>query len=100
MRLENSAKEICGGVVGPLTLGWTDSSGEITDSATKTAFAQTERGGWFRIQMGDFDQCLDLVAQPRHFGGRQWYFRSPITHRWALLHRIAFARLRGWMSGG
>ena len=29
--------------------------------------------------MGELDQWIDLVAQSRHFGGRQWYFRSPIT---------------------
>jgi hypothetical protein len=23
---------------------------------------------------------VDLVAQPRHFDGRQWYFKYPITH--------------------
>jgi hypothetical protein len=35
--------------------------------------------------MNDLDQCLDLVAQPRHFGGRQWYFKSPITYLCAVL---------------
>jgi hypothetical protein len=54
-------------------------------SASITAYAQTDKGGWFRIQMGDLDQWIDLVAQPRHFGGRQWYFRSPITHRCSVL---------------
>lgn len=58
---------------------------EITKSATITAFAQTERGGWFRIQMANLDQWIDLVAQPRHFGGRQWYVRSPITHQCSVL---------------
>jgi hypothetical protein len=72
--------------VGPLEICWTDSStGEVCARASITAFAQTERGGWFRIQMGEFDQYLDIVAQLRHFGGRQWYFRSPITHRCSVL---------------
>jgi hypothetical protein len=26
--------------------------------------------GWFRIQIGNLDQRLHLVARPRHFGGR------------------------------
>jgi hypothetical protein len=46
-----------------------------------TAQLQTGRASWFRIQMGDLDQWIDLVAQPRHFGGRQWYFRSLVTGR-------------------
>jgi hypothetical protein len=71
--------------VGPVTIGWTDGSGEIADTASITAFAQTEKGGWFRIQMNDLDQCLDLVAQPRHFGGRQLYLKSPITYLCAVL---------------
>ena len=37
--------------------------------------------GWLRIQIGNFDQWIELVAQPRRFGGRQWYFRCPDTHR-------------------
>ena len=63
------------------TYSWTNNyTGERIASARLTAQLQTERAGWFRIQMGDLDQWIDLVAQPRHFGGRQWYFRSPITH--------------------
>ena len=59
------------------TYSWTNShTGELTASAQIIAQLQTERAGWFRIQMGDLDQWIDLVAQPRHFGGRQWYFRS------------------------
>ena len=64
------------------TYSWTNSrTGERTASALITAQLQTERAGWFRIQMGELDQWIDLVAQPRHFGGRQWYFRSPVTGR-------------------
>ena len=38
-----------------------------------------EDRGYLRIVMGELDQRLELVAQPRHFGGRQWYFRCPVT---------------------
>jgi hypothetical protein len=31
--------------------------------------------------MGQLDQRLELVAQPRHFGGQQWYFKCPVTGR-------------------
>jgi len=72
--------------VGPYTISWTNSyTGEVIASGLITAHAQSDYGGWFRIQMGDLDQWIDLVAQPRHFGGRQWYFKSPITHRCSVL---------------
>jgi hypothetical protein len=32
------------------------------------------------IMMGHLDQRIDLVAQPRHLGGHQWYFVCPVTH--------------------
>ena len=68
------------------TYSWSNSyTGEQTASALITAQLQTERAGWFRIQMGELDQWIDLVSQPRHFGGRQWYFKSPITHRCSVL---------------
>jgi hypothetical protein len=31
--------------------------------------------------MRDLDQRLELIAQPRYFGGQQWYFKCPVTHR-------------------
>ena len=34
------------------------------------------------IQIGQLDQRISLVAFPRHFGGRQWYFvGDPAFHR-------------------
>jgi hypothetical protein len=30
-----------------------------------------------RIRMRGLDQTIDLIAQPRSFGGSQWYFRCP-----------------------
>jgi hypothetical protein len=37
--------------------------------------------GWLRIQIGSLEQWIDLATQPRYFGGRQWYFECPVTHR-------------------
>jgi hypothetical protein len=37
--------------------------------------------GSFCIQIGNSNQTISLVAEPRHFGGRQWYFVCPVTNR-------------------
>ena len=31
--------------------------------------------------LGSLEQRLDLIAQPRHFGGQQWYVKCPVTGR-------------------
>ena len=33
------------------------------------------------IYFADIAQRIDLQAQPRHFGGKQWYFECPVTRR-------------------
>jgi hypothetical protein len=30
--------------------------------------------GWLQINMENFQQCVELILMPRHFGGGQWYF--------------------------
>ena len=35
---------------------------------------------WLRLE-GDFNERFTLVARPRHFGGRQWYFMCPAMNR-------------------
>jgi hypothetical protein len=37
--------------------------------------------GWLRIKLGSLDQWINLVAKPRHYGGRQWYFVCPVMNR-------------------
>jgi hypothetical protein len=37
--------------------------------------------GWLRIQLGNLDQWIVLVAHSRRFGGRQWYFMCPAMNR-------------------
>jgi hypothetical protein len=37
--------------------------------------------GWIRLELGDLDQWIELIALPRHYGGRQWYFLCPRTDR-------------------
>jgi hypothetical protein len=40
-----------------------------------------DRGSLKIVVIGRLEQRLDLIAEPRHFGGRQWYFVCPITAR-------------------
>lgn len=54
-----------------------------TEETIATALISSDlRGpgdGWLRVECGSLDQNLWLVGQPRHFGGRQWYFLCPVT---------------------
>lgn len=57
--------------------------------------------GWFCIQKGSLDQKIYLVARPRHFGGRQWFFICPRTARRAMVLWMppgarSFASRQGW----
>jgi len=63
-------------------ISWTDSyTGEVVAAGIITANMEGLYQGWFRIQLGSLDQWIDLIPQPRHFGGRQWYFECPMTRR-------------------
>ena len=63
-------------------VSWTDSyADEQIASGLITADMSGPDEGWFRIQLGQLDQRINLVAQPRHFGGRQWYFICPSMNR-------------------
>jgi hypothetical protein len=47
-----------------------------------TADLPREGQGWFSIELAGEDcQRIALIARPRHFGGRQWYFSCPKTGR-------------------
>ena len=59
---------------------WISNRREVTASAIITIQNEGEDRGSFKIRLiGKFEQRLDLVAEPRHFGGQQWYFRCPVT---------------------
>ena len=73
-----------GATTGPVGITWTNSYfDEEIASGTITADMSGPNGphGWLRIQIGGLDQHIHLVAYPRHFGGRQWYFICPYLSR-------------------
>jgi hypothetical protein len=67
---------------GPIGIRWTSTYwDEEIASAVITADMSGTHEGWFRIQLGNLDQWIGLIARPRHFGGRQWYFMCPAMNR-------------------
>lgn len=63
-------------------LRWTNSYwGEVARGVV-TAHMPQEGQGWFTVELaGEGCQHIALIARPRHFGGRQWYFSCPRTGR-------------------
>jgi hypothetical protein len=67
---------------GPIGIRWTSSYwDEEIASGVITADMSGAHEGWFRIQLGNLDQSIVLIARPRHFGGQQWYFICPVRNR-------------------
>lgn len=82
-------------------ISWTNSYGEEIASGLITADMRGPFEGWFRIQIGTLSQSIDLISRPRHFGGRQWYFICPSTHRkvsvlWRPPGARSFASRQSW----
>ena len=64
-----------GGNVGPRSIQWNEwMSGELIASGVITADMSGSDFGWLQINMDNFQQCVELILMPRHFGGGQWYF--------------------------
>ena len=65
----------------PVPIRWTTTrSGEIANGWIAIG-REDENRGVLKIVLGQLDQRVSLLAQPRHFGGQQWYFQCPVTHR-------------------
>jgi hypothetical protein len=65
-----------------ITFTWTNSrTGEQIATADILFDMRGEVCGWLWIEMGNLKQGIVLNAQPRHFGGRQWYFVCPYMNR-------------------
>lgn len=72
-----------GNSIGPRGITWTHSYwGEIATGII-SADMNGQSEGWFRVQLGSLDQRIVLVARPRHFGGKQWYYVCPVMNRLA-----------------
>jgi hypothetical protein len=67
---------------GPTGIRWSSIywDQELT-SGVITADMGGNHEGWLGLQLGNFEQWITLVAQPRPFGGRQWYFMCPVRNR-------------------
>ena len=75
-----------GAATGPVGIRWRNSYfDEEIAFGVITADMRGTSHGWFRIQLEQLDQRIVLVARPRHFGGRQWFFMCPYLSRRAMV---------------
>lgn len=73
---------IPGQTSGPYWISWTYSYSEEKIATGIISGNLTDpEWGEMHIKLGSLDQRIHLLAQPRHFGGYQWYFRCPKTDR-------------------
>jgi hypothetical protein len=73
-----------GANIGARGISWSNSYQEEIARGVISADMTNPNQGWFRIMTVDgFLQQIVLVSRPRHFGGRQWFFQCPATHRLA-----------------
>ena len=68
--------------IGLRGIAWTNAYGGAVHGVI-SADMSDQHDAWLRIQIGDSTQQITLVSKSRHFGGRQWFFVCPATHRLA-----------------
>jgi hypothetical protein len=84
-----------GANLGPRRIQWNDGmSGELIASGIITADLRGSDSGWLQINLEHFQQCFQLIAMPRHFGGGQWYFVcSELDRPASVLWRAAWSSI-------
>ena len=70
-----------GALTGPIGINWTHGYWGRVASGLLWADMTGDWEGSFRVQLGDLDQRIMLIARPRNFGGHQWYFMCPQMNR-------------------
>jgi hypothetical protein len=90
-----------GGNIGPRCIQW-KLSGEVIGSGVITADMSDSDFGWLQINMENFQQCVQLILMPRHFGGGQWYFvcselNRPATALWRPPGALFFRWRQYWV---
>jgi hypothetical protein len=90
-----------GANLGPRGITWTHSYWGAIASGIISADMSGQNVGWLRIQLDNFNQTIVLIARPRHFGGRQWYFMCPTMNRpvsvlWKPNGALDFRCRRAW----
>src|SRR5262249_46563420 len=71
--------------LGPLPIPLNSDTGEARAWGWVTADLRGHKEGWVHLESSslNIDQWVTLVARPRHFGGKRWYFICPVTNRLA-----------------
>ena len=81
---------------------WTSNlRGEMGSALITVQKEGEDRGSLKIVVIGRLEQRLDLIAEPRHFGGRQWYFQCPVTGKkcsvvWLPLGASRFCSRQAW----
>jgi hypothetical protein len=61
---------------------WTSNwRGVIAGALITLQKEEDDRGSLKVVLIDKLEQRLELVSEPRHFGGRQWYFLCPVTDK-------------------
>ena len=88
----------------PKDYRWLDDDGAVRATAGISATATIPPYGEMRIVAAWTDQTIRLAAQPRHFGGWQWYFVCPRANQrvsvlWSPPGKRFFAGRKSWGKG-
>lgn len=80
---------------------WSHPYWDHVATGTIAADLTGEYGAWIEIEIGGRRQRISLIASPRPFGGRQWYFICPQTGRrasvlWRPPGATRFRSRQGW----